>query len=303
MKANWQEYSEEEPYVDDETEEEIVTVTLLSDAIVRDENGNMLLDTAKALGIERPVGDDMYRAYAKTRLIGGFNRKWGLPLPQCWTLAAGSVLRCPADKVDREKLNGYVEHGVGERRNEGLGRIAVNWQTLPKLERTEAKKSPKKPGIVLSAKSSEMAENMAKRLLRNQLESELVALLDAAKTQLQSPLPSSAQFSRVRVAARYAHLTGQIEIISKHMDLIKEHGAKEDWQHAEFEGESFFDWVKEMCELSSFEKKFLQKKSLPKIAGKTAQTDNELRTTYLARYIDGVMKLGVKQNQANRGER
>lgn len=310
----WQEYAEEDPFVDDEARE-IVTITLLSDAIVRDENGNILLDIAKAFAVERPVyngeaGNDSadpsaFRAYTKPQLIGGFNRKWGLPLTQYWTLAAGSVFRCPADKINRENLDDYVERGIGDRRNEGFGRIAVNWQTLPELEVTKAEKIHKSPGVTLSPKSSELAEKMVKRLLRNQLETELIKLLDQARTMIASvrPLPTSAQLSRVRVAARYAHRTGELEKITKHMDFIKEHGAKEDWQYAEFEGRSFFEWVIDMSKMSSFEEKFLRESKLPKIAGKTAQVDDELRTTYLARYIDGVMKLGVKQNQARKGER
>ncbi len=310
---DWRECSEDEPYFD-EGEQEIVTITLLSDAIVRDENGCDLPDMAKAFAIERPLrngasGNDSavleaFRAYAKTRLVGGFNRKWGLPLSQSWALCAGSVFRCPANAVANEKLRELVRRGLGERRNEGFGRIAVNWQTLPELGTTKAEKLHKSPGVTLSAKSNDLAENMAKRLLRNRLETELVELLDDAKTIIESVhrLPTSAQLSRVRVAARHAHLTGQLDKIAEHMKFIKEHGAKEDWQYAEFEGKSFFDWINDMSKTSSFEKKFLRDSKLPKVAGKTAQIDDELRTTYLARYVDGVMKLGVKQNQDRKGD-
>jgi CRISPR-associated protein Csx10 len=220
-------------------------------------------------------------------------------LPQSWVLSAGSVFRCPAGVVDANTLRAIVEEGIGERRVEGFGRVAVNWQTQKELTKVKIKAMPQSFEGTLSSMSQELAERMATRRLRFILEEQLVKMLDDIFNKLPKHLPTSAQLSRVRVAARHAFLTHDLSKITEHMDFIKDHGAKDDWERTYFGDKSFFNWIKENCQLTKeeFEKKFSLSTGLPKIAGKTAVLDGELRAEFCARYIDGVMRLGIRKNK------
>ncbi len=77
-------------------------------------------------------------------MIGGFNRKWGLPLPQALAVRMGSVLVFKDPGCDPTLLDDLEVRGIGERRAEGFGRIAFNRQRVAQLEakentRTEAR--------------------------------------------------------------------------------------------------------------------------------------------------------------------
>lgn len=98
------------------------TITLLSDMLIRDQQGQYTTDLAGKLGLKLVPE---YSNIAST-IIGGFNRKWGLPLPQVPAIAMGSVFVVEGDLSQNAQT--WLEQGIGERRNEGFGRIAINWR-------------------------------------------------------------------------------------------------------------------------------------------------------------------------------
>jgi len=68
---------------------------------------------------------EVVRRHWAFRPVGGFNRTWGLELPQALTLRAGSVLLLRAlEPIALADLLVLEQAGVGERRTEGFGRIA-----------------------------------------------------------------------------------------------------------------------------------------------------------------------------------
>jgi len=111
-----------------------MVVTLLSDAIIRDQNGHLCpsadafyQEFASALTLST---DDLRRTeeWFDIAGVGGFNRKAGLPVIQCPAIRMGSVFKfsCQRDIRVRE-LKKMMFRGIGERRIEGFGRTAVNW--------------------------------------------------------------------------------------------------------------------------------------------------------------------------------
>src|SRR5262245_98638 len=109
-------------------------IAFTSDALLRDGNGQATLDPrpalAAALGLSSPelLKSEPERSWAASKIVGGFNRKWKLPLPQSVALAAGSVFVYRTDaEIGWEPLRELERLGLGERRNEGFGRVLVNW--------------------------------------------------------------------------------------------------------------------------------------------------------------------------------
>ena len=98
-----------------------LVVTLLSDAIVRDPiSGSFASDLTPALEISHE------RAFAGQKIIGGYNRYWKLPLPQCRTISAGSAFCYPHSLELLQRIQLLVESGVGERTIDGFGRITLD---------------------------------------------------------------------------------------------------------------------------------------------------------------------------------
>ena len=117
----------------DRENDEILSITLLSDTLLRNEQGQPVADqnlikqaVEEVLNISLPelkTGG----IFAGSTLIGGFNRKWGLPLPQIPALAAGSVILFEDVEINSEQIQQLEAQGIGDRREDGFGRVAVNW--------------------------------------------------------------------------------------------------------------------------------------------------------------------------------
>lgn len=275
-------------------------LTFLSDAIIRTPDGQVSAALARLLGL----APKEVKAFQKTRVVGGFNRKWGLPLPQTEAIQAGSVF-CLPEGVDTAVLQDWVENGVGERRAEGYGRVALNWHTQPTRNQTKIKPRHIAPPQ-LTAKSKALAKQMANRRLRSDLERKLAKVLEEHRIRLSGlKTVSPSQLSRVRLAARHALAQQDLSLIQNHVKNLT--GAKKDWEKVKFSGKPLLDWIVQRSQMdeTEFKKLFGLQAGLPKMAGVASELQDEtsLEVEFRARLIDGVMKLAVKESQKQEGGR
>ncbi|HOD04502.1 MAG TPA: type III-B CRISPR module-associated Cmr3 family protein [Anaerolineaceae bacterium] len=271
----------------------IVTVTLLSDAILRGLDGQFDADLNGTIArlLQQPDLMPM-RRYQRVTLVGGFNRKWGLPLEQTWALQAGSVLMYKAEDVDAARLRALTATGIGERRAEGFGRIAVNWHTTAMLNFSPLTVPAAPVEVQLTPASTAMAQRLAERRLKVLLERALITAV--YQLQITHP-PQNAQLSRVRTAAGSALQQKTLEPVKEHLKALK--GAREQFEKARINGVPLLDWLKERLEKQDVEKQLLQGQALPVVAGQSATLTPALRITYTARLIDAVMQKAARQNQ------
>jgi CRISPR-associated protein Csx10 len=284
---NWSEYSAEAP----ENGGKYVYITCLSDVILRGKDGQLSTNLGAALGIEL-----CEESFQSTEVVGGFNQKWGLPLPQSIAIQAGSVFKFQKTSDLAQKLNPFLERGVGERTVEGYGRIALNLHTKPVRSLVSPQNDNAFIPDVLSAKSSDLAQKMADRYLRTLLEGKLQEVVrDYASFR---SLPSSTQLSRVRVTARHALAQQDLGLIVSHLNSLK--GAKADWEKAKIGDDRMFEWIKEQAQLNraNFLQLFKIGTELPQIAGQTSKIESNMEVEFRARFIDGVLKQAVNHNQA-----
>lgn len=284
----------EEYTMEEDPENGNTIITLLSDVILRSLNGqlggDLFLSLAHALGL--PERTEPENAYYHLSLVAGFNRKWSLPLVQSWALEAGSTFVYKAGSVtDPNALRARSEMGIGERRAEGFGRMAVNWQKQPDIKRVSYKAYPDLPPP-LSLQSKDLAGKMAERRLRILLDSKLVVAVNSV--EVSNP-PQNAQLSRVRSAVQQALLKKDITIISDHLERLK--GAKKQFETARAGGKNMRDWIMERVEKRDVMEQIWKGDTMPSVAGETAVLTDELKVEYTARLIDGVMKKAIRQNQ------
>jgi CRISPR-associated protein Csx10 len=212
---------------------ECLTITLLSDLILRDEWGQYAVippskqhqtpapltkKLEKVLGTLKPQ-----RSFAGNNLVGGFNRKWGLPLPQVPVLKAGSVFVFEKISITSEQIQQLENLGIGERRVEGFGRVAVNW-----LEKRHFyAKQPEYPKIssqpVLKLQTSQtLAAQMAERLLHQKMEHALQKQIGSQ--EIKGDIKSS-QLSRLQMVARQALSTVDCNLVLSFLNNLPSNGS------------------------------------------------------------------------------
>jgi CRISPR-associated protein Csx10 len=106
------------------------------------------LELVEALGGQVEVE----RRFWGFEVLGGFNRKWRLEVPQALAVAGGAVLLLRAKAAIPAETLRQVEHeGLGERRNEGFGRViflaapireGFEWDKIPSQPSAEAAAAP-----------------------------------------------------------------------------------------------------------------------------------------------------------------
>lgn len=209
--SNHEEWTEIRISVDERTDHETFIITLLSDAIFRDQWGQYVADPNLVKeAIEAKLNHQLEFAddgiYSSSTLIGGFNRKWGLPLPQIQAISAGSVFVFKSITLTGEQIQELELQGIGERCNEGFGRIAINWLSEEKklssevLGDSQIKKSDTND-TTLSDSSSVLASKMLERMVRTKLDKEIQKKVQEFKIKNLESI-SNSQLSRLSLVAR-----------------------------------------------------------------------------------------------------
>ncbi len=301
--------------------EGLLKLTLLSDAIFTAPNGQPSMDlftVVKAAGITE-------KTYSAATLVGGFNRKWGIPLPQAFALQSGSVFVFPSQAIDPALLERLVQDGIGERRVEGFGRIAVNlydqpWYAQIKPGTIGAEEQDFAQGdagngglrgmVELTQPSRQVAVRMAYRRLRAALEEKLEEAL--AVRQIEGDVMSLSQISRLRQLALMALNQKKIEVIAQGtLEIKTQKGQLERAKvirrvGVETHETSLHDWLTQEVP-SLWETDLLPKLNEYKTAGETVPTEElaNLKIEFTTRLVDGLLRKTAKRIQtlAKEGER
>ncbi|OAT86754.1 type III-B CRISPR module-associated Cmr3 family protein [Desulfotomaculum copahuensis] len=300
--ASWEDHWREYDPVGEDTGE--VVVTLLSDALVRDgKTGNWAADLEPALHVP---GQEKLRAFKRTRIVGGFNRTWNLPLPQSMAIQAGSVFIYRYSKELMDRLKKLVVTGIGERRVEGFGRLAVNWHRTEEITVRGKAAEDQSPRYVLGEDDGEarfLAEIMVKRMLRAKLDEYLAGAIQ--RIAIKS-LPNRSQVSRLRTVLRQAIGEKKIEPLLDHLEKMKKTASIQFSRAVVQDGlleQTLAKWVKEMAGNldGMWDILGVEKKKLPSVGGLKPELTPELALEYTVRLIDGVLGKAVKEERSRAG--
>lgn len=179
-------------------------ITLLSDTIIRDRNGQVSSDyllvkqaIEEKLQLKSPLPNPI-NVFINSTIVGGFNQKWGLPLPQVPALSAGSVFVFDA-QLTPEQIKTLEREGIGERCIDGFGRIAVNWFAEYRTFSARPPESVKPNETELDKKYHDLAAQMAENILRQKLEQFLVEKI--SDINIEGNITNN-QLSRLEIVAR-----------------------------------------------------------------------------------------------------
>ena len=291
------------------------TLTLLSPAIVRDENGQPTLDITTALKTRLGVEVKIIKASRHSDVVGGFNRTWGLPLPQVTAIAAGSVFKVTGS-IEADKLVNLQETGIGERRAEGFGRVMVN-QELPTIAKDDPWPVPVKPIMDEGKKSNNLTKNdtatlMVTRLARRDLDEKVVHIArqiteDYMSKENKVMVPNS-QLSRWRIVIRNvldrkdANGKRNVQPLKNFLTESKDKTGWKKMEKARIKPggtpQRLTEWIKEWLEKPeklkdvlkpNFDQRFI-------LGENSFQFSDELNFEYRLRLLDAVLAVMAKKN-------
>lgn len=218
--SDWQEYLPSQNQ--DEGE---ITFTLQSDLIIKDNSGESSLDFSQALQayLNLPDKPTPVRCFQKSDIVGGFNRKWGLPIIQERVIQKGSCFVYETNEIlspESDKIKELVEMGLGEHRSDGFGRIAVNlnhsaiFSSYTLDERT--------PVVAhLSSASIPLVKRMIKKRLDIKVNGAILKYVESVSMERQ---PENSQLQKLRNYTKQARLVlqqGGTTGISTFLDSVK----------------------------------------------------------------------------------
>jgi len=291
--------------------EDKIYFTLVSDALIRDDSGHFSLspiDLIKAIGKQLGVQLELQSSFLREQLTGGFNRKWGLPLPQAPAFAMGSVFVCKKPDCDfeglKERLLKLESTGIGMRRIDGYGRVLVNWQGRDSFGVEEP--LLQKPDPVFLEEGTyayDLAQRMLSRMARKSLDR--VIIDKANKVVIRSVGASKNQFSRLRLVIRevlYSTSEEQWPNLSKVRSFITEEckrkTAKKFYKTTQFDNQPLKCWLESRLDMTDYDSwhnffvDILQEKSIGNVK---IDYPEPLRKEYLLRYIDAVIAKGLRE--------
>lgn len=297
---------------DEDAPEGKLIVTLQSNVLLRDARGQFAVDPEllrRVLGRHLRVDLELKDAFLGAEAIGGFNRKWGLPLPQALSVRMGSVLIFKDPGCDRALLDGLEARGIGERRAEGFGRIAFNRQRTAKLIVTENTRKSRSPydSTINNIEARNLARLMVEHMLRQRLDEGLLAAANAVK--IANP-PSNAQISRLRgiVLEELRNATPDIGKIRPFIASIQDRGsARRQFERSTVNNEPLLHWLKRLLKydnkdawmMADNDWKALLGLNGAKVAARIGDVEAEigdtLRLEYILRLIDLVLAHAAKE--------
>lgn len=281
-------------------------ITLLSDALLRNDNGQFVVDphvVTTALSQRLGVPLTLKQAFLGGETIGGFNRKWGLPLPQALAIKMGSVFVFDKPDCDDRKLRELEITGIGEHRAEGFGRVAVNWHTEAELEvdSTPEAREIRPVTITPDSESERLLKRMTERMLRRRLDERLVAR--ANTLEIINP-PSNAQLSRLRNIIHDELMKDAPDPtrVRDFLNSVRERStARKQFERARVGARPLLSWLEETLQqrnenswkpLLGFEEADARS-----VAGHRAELTELLRIEYLLRFIDAVLARATKKRR------
>jgi CRISPR-associated protein Csx10 len=287
-----------------------LVITLLSDAILRRGDGSYA-DTLTSDLLPAPlsaalslVPEPEPASFKRVGIVGGFNRKWGLPLYQVQAVQAGSVFVLDVTgTISASELEKLEAQGIGERRAEGFGRVAANWAgrelewTIREIDREQEIQVER----LLSLESKALAKKMVERMLRRELDRRLVRYIYDRRLGDISSWPSNAQLSRLRAVALNALPLGDVGRLREFLcDKKLKARAREQYQAARIDGVRLLGWLRERLEHPQDIWGQMDSAGipLPQIGGVQAELSEPLAREYTIRLVEGVLHRAAKKRVA-----
>jgi CRISPR-associated Csx10 family RAMP protein len=290
-----------------------LTVTLLADALLRDNWGRARTDIE---AVATAVAKALTAAGAKVQLrpraafFGvtrrrGFNRVWGLPLPEDALLRMGGVFVFDlVGTVSAGQFRQVEWTGIGALRAEGCGRVLLNGQQIDEWTlREPPRASSTLPVPITSTAGKALAKRMVARMQDQRIHSTIVArvLGERPEIRLTGTVPVS-QLARLR-SVIHAELLRDAPGLACLEDFAAglRAPAKRHFERTRIDGQSLFDWLRSLPATTGEMRRALlfgpRENTPPSIGDFSANLDDTALACHTLRLVDAIVARAAKQQR------
>jgi CRISPR-associated protein Csx10 len=247
----------------------VIAVYALSDILVRDGNGQWnpsaetfltTLFPQNGPTIRECLKKNKIRVFLRTETVGGFNRKWGLPLPRVVAIKRGSVfiLSVPIGTDLSERSIGYrVEDGYGRVAIRALGFANLQSNSFDHESKDIVNTSILVSGVPMlsSEAGKETATFMMKRLQGRQIDYAILSKVRSLEYKRNGL--SGSQISRLREVVAQELQKVAIGSQNPSTDSVMEFfsalssKSKEKWEKARIDNTKSRVWIENVCQAES----------------------------------------------------
>jgi CRISPR-associated protein Csx10 len=239
--------------------EDLIFLTLTSPATLRNHDGITVRTQdqfQRFLSEWLGVSVKIERAFVKVELTGGFNRKWKLPLPNEYSLSAGSVIVLKnTESSILATLQELALTGLGERRNEGFGRFCINLQgdheNYAASITTYSKALPRIANIDEKSPAYTSVQILVNRLARTRMESLIQNQVD--ELIVKSEESSKSQINRLRNITEHllnqkANGTKCAQELKTYLNSVKDRqDSRKQLEKAKVDYTNLLEWIEKYC--------------------------------------------------------
>lgn len=275
-----------------------------SDALLQDEYGHFVvsLDSVHKILANKlnlslnsllPIKE---KTFLRETTIGGFNRKWGLPLPQATAVKMGSVIVFELTILNKnlvDKLKKIEQTGLGERRTEGFGQIVFNLNKTDQITIQDKYSDAYSDTTITDPLSRDIAEQITNRMFRRYLDAQILKSTPAPNSIYVKPIHAS-QISGLRYLIQ-KELLFEIPNPKKIQEYLSKLRltARKQFEQARIGDKTLLNWLEEeikKVDEAHFPLKIdLMDEKVRKIGDVKPTITQGLLAEYLLRHIDSVL--------------
>ena len=203
----WKEYTSPASEGDNE-----LCFVLLSDLILKNDSGENSLDFSlelqKHLNLKNKPTPK--KSFLLTGTVGGFNRKWGLPIIQHTVLQKGSCFVYQKDEnlpYTPQQLEGLLSLGMGENRSDGFGRIGVNLNQFSMFSSFTLGERQPLPSLPPTPEGGVLLRRMQQKRFKNRADEAILEYMESIDVSSQ---PEKSQLNKLRTMLKRIHLPNDI---------------------------------------------------------------------------------------------
>lgn len=201
-------------------------ITTLSPLLAVNDRGHPIAsfpvqELANALGLPEITKPELLSSFTRTEAISGYHTHLRLPRQQWQAIAAGSVFEFKLEQdLTDEKLLELERNGLGLRKGEGFGRIAVNRQNNLRLgskekplDDPENANFPEKPDAEISTDLLEILKQLVRIYCIEEMQKYAREIAD--KLAAEHKIPRNALLGRLRLFLQHEKPVESLEKLRK----------------------------------------------------------------------------------------
>jgi len=244
--------------------------------------------------------DDLECIYAffKTDVVEKYNAAWKARTPSQPCLVKGScfVFELKSHTVEglEDEINSLQRDGIGARRNEGYGRVLINWQGRPLAVKSKNKKEKNAPDDAVPSPPT-VSPDKTLALFQGLIKNWLVEQVQVKAAEMAGKNPKNLTSTQINKLKRMAVDARTFSKFREKVEALNQN-SQERLRNIHFQNQQLLDFLKnDPLEGMDFIKQELEKKSIKELLiyadYEKYKNDDDLQSTLFVAFYDSLFTL------------